>query len=78
MEGVYSSLVAQVSKALLADDDDQSEMLANLYLDANQAERDILDKAFTCLCGWSLRTLMDKCEQEGVQDTTNEEWWSRP
>lgn len=76
-EGTYSNLVAQVSKALFSDDDDQSEMLAGIYLNANQAEKDILDRAFICLCGWSLRTLMDRCEQEGVQDTTKPEWWSK-
>ena len=78
MDGAYSNLVAQVSKALFSDDDDQSEMLANLYLEANQAEKAVLDRAFICLCGWSLKTLMDKCEREGLQDTTNPEWWSRP
>lgn len=78
MEGAYSNLVAQVSKALFSDDDDQSEMLANVYLEANQAEKDVLDRAFICLCGWSLKTLMDKCVQEGVQDTTKPEWWSGP
>lgn len=78
MEGTYSNLVAQVSKAMFSDDDDQSEMLAGLYIDGNHVEKDILDKAFICLCGWSLKTLMDRCEQEGVQDTTTPEWWSKP
>lgn len=76
MEGAYSNLVAQVSKAMFSDDDDQSEMLANLYTEANQAEKDLLDRAFICLCGWSLKTLMDRCEQEGPQDTTRPEWWN--
>lgn len=77
MGGAYSNLVARVSKAMFSDDDDQSEMLASLYIEANQAEKDLLDRAFTCFCGWSLKTLMDRCEQEGVQDTTNPAWWSR-
>lgn len=76
MDSKYSNLVAHVSKAVFSDDDDQSEMLARLYLDGNQAEKDILDRAFACLCGWSLKTLMDRCEQECVQDTTMPEWWS--
>jgi hypothetical protein len=78
MEGTYSNLVAHISKAMFSDDDDQSERLASLYLNANQAEKDILDNAFICLCGWSLKTLMERCEQEGVQDTMNPEWWSKP
>ena len=77
MESVYSSLVARVSKAMYSDDDDQSEMLADIYLTSNPTEKDVLDRAFICLCGWSLRTLMDKCENEGVQDTTLPEWWMK-
>jgi hypothetical protein len=77
MDGVYSNLVAQISKAMHFDDDDQSEMLANIYLSANEAEKAVLDSAFICLCGWSLTTLMSKCEKEGVQDATTPEWWVR-
>ncbi len=58
-----------------ADDDDQFEMLANIYLSSNQAEKDILAKAFIYLCGWSLETCMKKCQTEGVQDTTQPECW---
>jgi len=77
MDRNYGNLIAHVSKALFSDDDDQSEMLADIYLSANQAERDVLDRAFICLCGWSLKTMMSKCEKEGIQDTTNPEWWGR-
>lgn len=77
MDGIYSNLVAQISKAMYSDDDDQSEMLANIYLSGSQDEKDVLDRAFTCLCGWSLKTLMSRCEKEGVQDTTSPDWWSR-
>jgi hypothetical protein len=67
MEDRYSNLVTHISKALSSDDDDQSEMLAGIYLSASQTERDVLDRAFICLCGWSLQTLMDKCERKGLQ-----------
>jgi hypothetical protein len=77
MDCNYGNLVAHVSKAMFSDDDDQSEMLAGIYLSANQVEKDVLDRAFICLCGWSLRTLMSKCEQEGIQDSTTPEWWGR-
>lgn len=76
MEGKYSNLVAHVSKAIFSDDDDQSDMLADIYLQAEEAEKAVLDKAFICLCGWSLKTMMEKCEKEGLQDTTKPEWWS--
>jgi hypothetical protein len=77
MNSNYGNLVARVSKALFSDDDDQSDMLANVYLSATQGEKDLLDRAFICLCGWSLKTLMSECEKEGIQDTTNPEWWGR-
>ncbi|HEX2598694.1 MAG TPA: hypothetical protein VHL05_07975 [Terriglobales bacterium] len=77
MEPNYSNLVAHISKEMFSDDDDQSEMLASIYLTANQAEKDVLDRAFICLCGWSLNTLMKRCEKEGVQDTTAPDWWAR-
>lgn len=54
MEGMYSNLVAQVSKTMFSDEDDRPERLANLYLEANQAEKDMLYKTFICLGGWSL------------------------
>jgi hypothetical protein len=77
MDAKYSNLVAHISKAMFSDDDDQSDMLAAVYLSANQAEKEVLDRAFICLCGWSLKTMMNKCEKEGVQDTTSPEWWVR-
>lgn len=77
MDSTYSNLVAECTKAILSDDDDQSEMLANLYLDANHPEKEMLDRAFTCLCGWSLGTLMDRCVQGQGEDTTSPDWWSR-
>ena len=77
MDRNYGNLIAHISKALFSDDDDQSEMLANIYRSANLAEKDLLDRAFICLCGWSLETLMSKCVTEGIQDTTAPEWWSR-
>lgn len=85
MDGIYSNLVAQVSKAMYSDDDDQSEMLAGIYLSSNEVEKDVLDRAFTCLCGWSLKTLMDKCEKGGdsghdgsgvVEHELNRSWHS--
>jgi hypothetical protein len=75
MECNYSNLVSHVSKEMFSDDDDQSQMLADIYLSASQAEKDVLDRAFICLCGWSLKTLMDRCEKRGVQDTTRPDWW---
>lgn len=35
MTGRYSQLVAHITNAIVADDDDQSEMLADVYLSAD-------------------------------------------
>jgi hypothetical protein len=75
MNGIYSNLIAHISKEMHSDDDDQSDMLADIYLSATEAEKAVLDSAFICLCGWSLKTLMSRCEKDGVQDTMSPEWW---
>jgi hypothetical protein len=75
--GKYGNLVAHILKAMSSDDEDQSEMLADIYLLGSQAEKDVLDRAFICLCGCSIETLMNKCEKEGIQDTTTPDWWCR-
>lgn len=66
----YSRLVAHITNEILMDDEDQSEMLADVYLSADQAGKDALDKAFICLCGWQLSTLMKQCATSG---STSEE-----
>lgn len=76
MDGNYSNLVAHISKAMYSDDEDQSDMLADIYLAGTEAERDVLNRAFTCLCGWSLETLMNRCQKEGIQDTSDPKWWT--
>jgi hypothetical protein len=42
-------------------------MLANVYLSADEAGRDVLDRAFICLCGWQLSTLMKQCADVGTR-----------
>ena len=66
MSDHYAFLIAEIGGAMANDDcdvADQSERLANLYLSADETGRDLLDQAFTCLCGWRLATLL---EQTGV------------
>lgn len=62
MDDRYAQLVERITYAM-ATDDDQSERLADMYLDADEAGKDILDKAFICLCGYQLKTLMAECEK---------------
>lgn len=42
------------------DRDDQSEQLERVYLEASDEAKAVLDKAFICLCGWSLTNLVGK------------------
>jgi hypothetical protein len=56
----------------MADDEDnltkQSELLEEAYLEADEAGKALLDKAFICLCGWSLQHLIEKAESEEDND----------
>lgn len=63
MNDRYAQLIERITHAVVTDDDDQSERLADIYLDADDAGKDILDRACTCLCGYQLKTLMSDCEK---------------
>lgn len=65
MSDLYSQLVSHISDSIAADDCDQSERLANVYLCADAAGKELLDQAFMCLCGWKLATLMAHVEAKG-------------
>lgn len=58
----YDALVTLITEAIATDDDDQSQRLADEYLSADDAGKDLLDRVFVCLCGWELKTLMRNCE----------------
>ena len=65
MSDQYSQLVSQIFGAIANDDYDQSERLANVYLSADEAGKELLDQAFMCLCGWKLATLMEQVGAKG-------------
>jgi predicted transcriptional regulator len=57
------ALINAVEDAMSSDDADrdrQSEKLDTLYSEATDVERAVLDKAFVCLCGWTLKTLISE------------------
>jgi hypothetical protein len=59
------NLIDTIAAEMRDDDDDldrQSELLATEYRDASPAGRELLDRAFACLCGWSLKTLLTRPE----------------
>jgi hypothetical protein len=69
-------LVAHINEAMATDDCDQSDRLADIYLSADEAGKDLLDRAFTCLCGWQLKTLMENADLD--DPTAPEDHWSEP
>jgi hypothetical protein len=61
MDNRYAQLVERITYAIATDDDDQSERLADVYLEADEGGKDVLDRAFICLCGYQLKTMMAEC-----------------
>lgn len=56
------NLIEQVLEAMQTDDensDKQSRILKRDYEAATAAQRLAIDNAFICLCGWSLKTLIE-------------------
>lgn len=51
------SLIAKIQRAMVSDDDDQSERLLNTYLEADDAGKSLIDDFMICLCGWSMKTM---------------------
>lgn len=63
MSNCYEYLLVDIQAAMSQDDcdaADQSARLAQLYLSADEAGKELLDQAFTCLCGWRLSTLLER------------------
>lgn len=59
----YARLVAHIFEQIVNDDEDQSQMLVDIYLSADDAGKDVLDRAFICLYGCQLQTLMKQLDQ---------------
>jgi hypothetical protein len=57
------TLLDRVQEAMLTDDEDrekQSGYLADCYNEASEEEQQRIDACFIALCGWSLKTLMNR------------------
>jgi hypothetical protein len=67
------SIVDVFRDEFLSDDEDQSDRLQNLYEGADEAGKKLLDDALTCLCGYSLKTLIAKAEAEDEGEDEDEE-----
>lgn len=58
------SVVSRIAEAILNDDDDQSERLVNDYQNATPEQKQAIDDALICICGWSLTTLMEQAKHD--------------
>ena len=57
------TLIDRVDEAMSTDDEDrkkQSKILLRTYAEAKVEEKAKIDECFICLCGWSLKTLINK------------------
>ena len=59
------SIVSRVQEYIATDDDDQSERLLNEYQEAGPKEKEAIDNAFICLCGYSLATIIAEAKHDG-------------
>jgi hypothetical protein len=74
MSDRYMRLMAHINAAMARDVYDQSVRLADVYLAADDVGKDLLDRAFTCLCGYRLKTLMANADLD--DPTAPESHWS--
>ena len=57
------TLIDAVAKQMQDDDEDrakQSNLLEHLYDNSTDMQREAIDKALICICGWSLDSLRGK------------------
>jgi len=65
------NLIERVTEVMETDYDNmdkQSALLLELYDRADDAGKQLLDQAFVCLCGWSLKSLRAMADTEGSED----------
>jgi len=58
-----ATLIDRVQSEMENDDEDreeQSEILLSIYDDADEKTKSVIDKVIICLCGWSLKTLLNR------------------
>lgn len=58
------TLVEWIASQMHSDDTDDSHKLRHLYEQCSAEEKDLLDSAFTYLCGYSLKTATESSEEE--------------
>jgi len=61
------NLIELITNSILTDEDDiqeQSEIATEIYLSSTPEEKEQIDKMFIAICGWSIKTLLDKVKEE--------------
>ena len=53
------SISGTVSMQMFSDEEDDSNRLLEMYLDADKKERAIMDAMLVCLCGYSMSSIID-------------------
>lgn len=54
------SLISTISEEMQSDTEDESSELLLLYMISDEKERAMLDYMLVALCGWSMKTLIEK------------------
>jgi hypothetical protein len=58
------SIVSRVQEYMVTDDDDQSDRLLRDYQAASDVEKKAIDAALICLCGYSLKTIIEEAKHD--------------
>lgn len=53
------TLIERILDEALSDDEDDSDQLERLYKGSTPDQQKALDAAMLCICGWSLKTLIE-------------------
>ena len=59
-------VVTQIINSGLTDDENDSKFLLNMYLDADEKERAIMDAMLVCICGYTMESIIFSCKQHNV------------
>lgn len=59
-------IVHKVFDEMGADDENETIKLLAAYKQASEAERGIMDYVLVCLCGWTMSSLIQKANDEGL------------
>ena len=63
------SLISTILKEMQSDTEDESNKLLLLYMISDEKERAMLDYMLVVLCGWSMKTLIEKNRASRVELT---------